>query len=143
MPGLTEETPTFGADDIDILDLALMRNPELRVCAWAVKQARATGLKYPVLGPTGLFSLHPSEEVAVAGHRITRDAVIRHMPPEFFPITNEAELIDRVHIALVRCRYETARRVIHGQEFTAILYGAAGSKAVNREGAGDDRPSRS
>jgi hypothetical protein len=46
------------------------------------------------------------------------------MPPEFFPITNEAELMDRAHIALIKCRYEITRKMVRDSQFTAVLHGA-------------------
>lgn len=126
-----EEIPRFEPDDIDILDLALIRNPELRICAWIVKRARMTGLKYPVLGPQGLFSLYSSEEVVIAGHRLSRDDVTRLMPPEFFPITNEEALMDRAHIAFIKCQYEITRKMLRDPQFTAVLHGVGTMGGAN------------
>jgi hypothetical protein len=97
----------FEPDDFDILNMTLDLVPELRICAETVKRARRIGLRFPVRRPEALFDLLEGEVFEGESHRITKKDISRYMPPGFFPIDNENELIGRVYVALVRCNQET------------------------------------
>jgi hypothetical protein len=106
----------FLPSDFEVVDLVLGLIPELRVCAVALKRARAAGLKFPVTNPQGLFALFDGKIFTGAGHRFDTSDVSRCMPPEFFPIASEGELVSRIYIALIRCKHEEASQVHQAQK---------------------------
>ncbi|KZB85661.1 hypothetical protein [Amycolatopsis regifaucium] len=99
---------TFEPQDFEALDIALHVVPDLRICALAVKLARAEKVRYPITDPTPLVKLLPRSRFVAAGHDITEKAIRAHLPAELFPIRHEGELAERVYIALLRCRAGTA-----------------------------------
>jgi len=110
MPQGSDSELAFAPGDFDILDMALRRNAELLLGAWAVKRRRQLRLPYPLADPESLVALINGEEFIGGGYRILPQDIARYMPLEFFPIDSDEALIDRVRIALVRARQESARR---------------------------------
>jgi hypothetical protein len=98
----------FDAGDVDVLDLTLHLIPELRICALAVKRARARGVPYPINDHEAIVSLLPRKVFYAAGHRISSNAIQTYVPASFFPIHTEAELQQRLYIALLRCKADTS-----------------------------------
>ena len=99
-----DERIEFDPDDFEIMNLALDHIPELRLCAGIVKTARRAQLRYPVKSSKALQALLPKKSMFVEGHHLSAALIERYMPIEYFPITNERELIARCYIALMRCR---------------------------------------
>jgi hypothetical protein len=97
---------TFERDDFEVLDLALQLIPELRLCALALKRARAAKLQYPIESVDALTGLLPNERFVGAGHHITSRDMRHYLPAEFFPIAHEGELVSRLYLALTRCKHE-------------------------------------
>jgi hypothetical protein len=123
----------FDADDVDVLDLTLNLIPELRICALAVKRARARGVPYPINDHEAIVSLLPRKVFYAAGHRISSAAIQAYVPASFFPIHTEAELQQRIYIALLRCKADTS--LVSGgtgapQELTAARLRLAVDKEV-------------
>jgi hypothetical protein len=101
---------TFVADDFEILDLTLYLVPELRVCALALKMARAVGIRYPIENPDEIVDLVDEDAgFAGGGYEFSRAVARVYLPPEYFPIEHEGELISRVFLALMRARNEAAQ----------------------------------
>ena len=98
----------FQSNDFEILDMVLDQVPELRICATVIKRARIANIVYPIERSESLHVLFSGETFEGGGHRFGVDAVTHFMPTEFFPISNERELVSRVYIALVRCKHEDA-----------------------------------
>jgi hypothetical protein len=90
----------FGPKDLHLLDLALSKAPELYLAAWAVKRRRELRLSYPLSNHRDLLKLMGNKEFAGGGYRIRPRDVARYMPPEFFPINTDEDLLVKVHIAL-------------------------------------------
>jgi hypothetical protein len=110
MPQPTDPELAFDPGDFDILDMALRRNAELFLGAWAVKRRRELQLAYPLLDHKSLTKLIDHEEFVGRGYGILPEDIARYMPLEFFPIDSDEALIDRVRIALLRARQESAFR---------------------------------
>jgi hypothetical protein len=112
----------FGQDDVDILNVTLNLVPELRICAAAAKRARRMALNYPLRSAESVCELLGGEVFEGAGYRISRADIFRYMPSGYFPIENEAELIARAYMALLRCRQEsfgdTIAAVLEVESFT-------------------------
>jgi hypothetical protein len=108
----------FEPADFEVIDLTLGQIPELRLCALALKRARALNLKYPVKNAKALTVLIGNKRFVGGGHKIRPADIGRFMPAEFFPLTNEGELVSRIYMALLRCREETALK-LHLSRFTA------------------------
>jgi len=99
----------FKPDDFDILDLTLNYIPELRICALAIKRARAAQVRYPLETADKLIGLlDDGQRFVGAGHRIKAEHVRAYMPQEFFPIEDESDLISKIYLALLRCKHEFA-----------------------------------
>jgi hypothetical protein len=98
----------FEPGDFEIVDLVLGQIPELRLCAAALKRARAANLPYPIPSADALKPLFGGKIFDGGGHRFGPDDVAKFMPAEFFPIGNEGELVSRMYVALVRCKHEDA-----------------------------------
>jgi len=94
----------FVPEDFGFLDTVLRLQPELRICALALKRAKLHKLSFPVNNPTDILHLLPEGEIAVEGHVIDHSAIQQYMVKELFPIRNEDELALRVYGALLRCR---------------------------------------
>ncbi|NOT08979.1 MAG: hypothetical protein HOP28_12340 [Gemmatimonadales bacterium] len=97
---------SFEPEDFEVLDLALNQDRELRLCAGAVKAARAADVRYPIRSARVLARLLPKRSVVVEGHHLRPGAIVRYLPEQYFPIRSEAELVSRCYVALVRCRGE-------------------------------------
>ena len=108
----------FEPADFEVIDLVLGQVPELRICALALKRARALNLKYPVKNAKALSVLVGKKQFVGGGHKISADAIGRYMPAAFFPLADEGALISGIYMALVRCQHEEALRV-HVSRFTA------------------------
>ncbi len=93
----------FEPGDFEVLDLVLHLIPELRICGLAVKQARAAKVKYPITKVDEVVRLLESKTLEVAGHLITEKDVRVYLPPEFFPIEHEGDLVSKTYIGLLRC----------------------------------------
>jgi hypothetical protein len=107
---------TFAPDDFEILDLTLYVMPELRVCAQAVKMARAAGIRYPIDNPDELLALVDEDAgFAGGGYEFSREGARAYLPPEYFPIAHEGELMSRIFLALTRARLEAALAAHAGQ----------------------------
>ena len=101
----------FEPADFEIIDLVLGQIPELRICATALKRARAAKLTFPINDPKSLFGLFQGKKFKGGGHEFSTDDAATYMPPEFFPINNEGEFVSRMYTALIRCRHEAAMKV--------------------------------
>lgn len=99
-----DATIEFDQSDFDLMDLALNYDQELRLCAGIVREARRKKLSFPLKSVKSLLSLLPSKSVFVEGHHLNEIFVERYMPKEYFPVSNEMELLSRCYLALVRCR---------------------------------------
>jgi hypothetical protein len=95
----------FEQGDFDVLDLVLSLQPELRICALAVKRARTAGITYPIETVEVLSNL-VGEGFSGAGHRISIEDVPYFIPQVYLPIEHEGELVSRVYLGLIRCREE-------------------------------------
>jgi hypothetical protein len=98
----------FTAEDADILDLVLHVQPELRICAEAVRQARQVGLQYPILSADVFLQRLVDRAGRFPGTAtdVTAEAINRLFPAEWFPINDEIDLITRTHLAVQRCNQE-------------------------------------
>jgi len=97
----------FTPKDFEVLDLTLSLMPDLRICALALKYARAKGVHYPISSVDDLIK-HLEKGQFVAGtHIIDSDTIKTYMPKELFPIEHEGELLSKIYTALGRQRYET------------------------------------
>ena len=96
----------FDPSDFEVIDLVLGQIPELRICAMALKRARATKLKFPLSSAKDLFGLLESRRFTGGGHEFGTKDIKTYLPAEFFPIHDEGELVSRLYIALLRCRHE-------------------------------------
>jgi hypothetical protein len=96
----------FEPEDFDIVDLVLGQVPELRICAWALKRARRIGIQYPIKDARALGRLLEGDKFAAAGLEFSRDHISRLMPSEFFPIADEADLVSRTYIVLIRAKHD-------------------------------------
>lgn len=94
---------TFPAEDIDILNEVLDIVPELKVCAFAVRQRRKSGVAYPITSYDGLFNLFEGEDLAIANHRINRKLIERYLHPGLLPINDDQALMRAVYLALSAC----------------------------------------
>jgi hypothetical protein len=101
----------FEPSDFEVVDLVLGQIPELRICATALKRARAAKLTFPINEPKSLFGLFQGKKFKGGGHEFGTDEAVTYMPPEFFPINHEGELVSRMYTALVRCKHEAASKV--------------------------------
>src|SRR4030095_9399122 len=101
----------FEPEDFEVIDLTLGQIPELRICALALKRARARKLKYPVRNAKSLSVLIGKGQFAGGGHKIRISDIGRYMPEDLFPLDNEGELVLGIYIALMRCRYEEALKM--------------------------------
>jgi hypothetical protein len=100
---------TFEPDDFEILDLTVGLMPELRICAQAVKMARAAGIRYPIDGPDEIVDVVDEHTGFVGGgYEFSRERARVFLSPDLFPIEHEGELISRVFLALMRARREGA-----------------------------------
>ena len=119
----------FDPSDFEVIDLVLGQIPELRVCAFALKRARATNLKFPLSSAKDLFGLLQNRRFAGGGHEFGTKDIATYLPAEFFPIIDEGELVSRLYIALLRCHHEengklnASRDVLIGQQ--AVIAGRA------------------
>jgi hypothetical protein len=99
----------FDSEDLEVLDLALHFNPELRLAAFGVKIARAAGAHYPITSIEEIIALIPSGRFEGAGHIVTAESTRIFFPGEFLPVEDEADLLMKMHIAFMRCREETRK----------------------------------
>jgi hypothetical protein len=101
----------FEPGDFEIVDLVLGQIPELRICAWALKRAFSTKLKFPITKPESLLGLFEGNKFEGGGHEFGPDDVFRYMPLELFPMNDEGEFVSRIYIALLRCKHEATVRI--------------------------------
>jgi hypothetical protein len=118
-----ESELTFEPEDFEVLDIALRRDPELRLGAWAAKRRRQLGLTYPLVDIGALLDLMNAGEFVGGGYRISSEDVARYMPQKFFPINSDEDLIGRVRIALVRARQEQTMRLLQDPTITVASFG--------------------
>lgn len=112
------EPITFTAKDLEVLDLTLSLVPDLRICALALKHARARKVDYPIKSIEALIG-HLDEGRLVAGkHVIEADEVRRYLHEGFFPIEHEGALLSAVYAGLGRQRSELALQAaaLHAKE---------------------------
>lgn len=96
----------FTPEDFEILDLTLHLIPDLRICAFLLKEAQTKGVHYPIKSVDELLN-HLEKGQLVAGHHIIdADEIRTYMPKEYFPIEHEGELLSKVFTALGRQRNE-------------------------------------
>lgn len=105
--GASAQIP-FEPEDFDVLDIVLNLIPELRICAVAVKRARASQIEYPIGNVDEIVNLLRGENFEGGGHHITEKDVRHYLVPEYFPIAHEGELVSRIYLALTRCNYEVS-----------------------------------
>ncbi len=96
----------FEPGDFEALDLALGQIPELRICAMALKRMRDTKLKFPIVDAKGLSGLLEKGRFEGGGHEFSSKDVATFMPPQFFPINDEGELVSRMYVGILRCKQE-------------------------------------
>jgi hypothetical protein len=96
----------FEPSDFEIVDLVLGQVPELRICATALKRARAAKLKFPIEKPESIFPLFQNKKFQGGGHEFGTSDVVSYMPLEFFPMNNEGDFVSRIYTALIRCKHE-------------------------------------
>jgi len=110
------EPVKFTAKDFEVLDLALCLVPDLRICALALKQARASKLTYPVKSAEELIA-HLDDGQLVAGRHVIDPGEIRtYLHEGLFPIEHEGALLSAVYAGLGRHRTEMAILVAaHGK----------------------------
>jgi hypothetical protein len=96
----------FEPSDFEVVDLVLGQIPELRICAFALKRARATKLQFPIAEAKTLFPLLEKRQFEGGGHEFGTKDIATFMPPEFFPILDEGEFVSRMYVALLRCKHE-------------------------------------
>jgi hypothetical protein len=101
----------FEPEDFEVIDLTLGQIPELRICALALKRARARKLKYPVRNAKALSVLIGKGKFEAGGHKISPSDIGRYMPTDFFPLANEGDLVSGIYMALMRCRHEEALKM--------------------------------
>lgn len=95
----------FEKTDFDVLATVLDNHPELKICALALKEARASQLKYPLKKKEAVRALLGKNKLLdIEGHRINSTSIEKYFIDEDFPIADETQLLARVHIALWRCR---------------------------------------
>lgn len=99
----------LGHEDAEVMEVALSLVPEVRLCALALKWARAAKVHYPIMGVEDLVRAFPHQQFKGGGHFIDAQGIRTFLAKEYFPIENEGELLSRVYLALVRCRYEAAK----------------------------------
>lgn len=98
----------FTPDDFDVVALALDVVPDLRICALALKHARAKKVRYPVKSLADLLSYLDKGRLVAGEHVIDVEEIKAYMHEGFFPIEHEGVLLSRVYAALGRHRQETA-----------------------------------
>ncbi len=99
----------FTLEDFEVIELTLGLMPELRICALAVKKARAAKVQYPLTGAEDMaFLLDSDGKFEGGGHSVRREDLTAYLHPEYFPIKTEAELVSRVYLGLRRCSEEFA-----------------------------------
>jgi hypothetical protein len=101
---------TLAEPDLDLVELALCVHPELRIVVLIGQQARARGLRYPIEDVEELAALAGDERMELGEHVVDADSIRHAVPPEWFPISHEGELLTVVHRALLRCSVEAAVR---------------------------------
>jgi hypothetical protein len=99
-------TSGFVPDDVDLLDLALSAAPALRAATMLVKTARERGFGYPVESATRVSELLGGDLVEAGEFTVPARALTEAIPPEFFPLAHEGELLSALHMAFLRCRAE-------------------------------------
>lgn len=98
----------FTAKDLEVLDLTLSLIPDLRICAFALKHARAKKVAYPVKSVEALIG-HLDDGRLVAGtHVIDADEIRMYLHEGFFPIEHEGALLSAIYAGLGRQRIEIA-----------------------------------
>lgn len=127
----------FDPGDFEVLDIVSRLDPQLRVCAWAIKRARLVELAYPVEKAEALQALLEGEFFEGEGYLIRREEITRYMHDGFFPIRSEEELVSRVYVTLMSCRSDSGLRAVaesigsgrHGASFIT----RASSASTGRE----------
>ncbi len=98
----------FAAEDWEVLDLALSLVPDLRICALALKYARAKKVHYPIESVSELIKHLENGRFIAGRHVIDTEEIKTYMQDGFFPIEHEGALLSRIYAALGRQRYEMA-----------------------------------
>jgi hypothetical protein len=114
--GRDDEQPglQFDESDLPVLSLVIGQVPELRICAYMLKHARAVGLEFPVENAKALRVLMDRKRFKGAGHVFGPKDIERYLAKEFFPIEDEIHLVSRMYLGLVRCKHEAELRT-HSQ----------------------------
>jgi hypothetical protein len=102
------EPVKFTAKDFEVLDLTLCLVPDLRICALALKQARTSGLRYPVKSAEELIAHLNNGELVAGKHLIDADEIRTYLHKGLFPIEHEGALLSAVYAGLGRHRTEMA-----------------------------------
>lgn len=100
----------FDASDLDLLDLVLSVAPDLRAVAYLGKITRQRGLEYPVPSVATVAAILGDEQLEVGEFILGADDVVAALGPELFPLVHEGELLSAIHLALQRCRVQSADR---------------------------------
>ena len=105
-PKASAETSTikFSKSDFPHLASVIESHPELKICALALKTARALKLKFPLKTHNDLVPLLRGEIAAYEGHIMRAATIRKYFVIEDFPIENEEQFIGRIHVALWRAR---------------------------------------
>lgn len=121
----------FEPGDFEVLDLVLGQIPELRICAYALKRARAVNLTFPITTTESLSALFEGKRFDGGGHRFGPGDASRFMPADFFPIGDEGELVSRIYIALVRCKHEEMSRIHDSETVLPTQHGSLPRKVTS------------
>jgi hypothetical protein len=98
----------FDQDDFVFLDAVLRINPELRICALALKKISQAGLSFPLDSNAEFLKMLPKGGLSVEGHDIDLDSIEQYMRQELFPIATEKEFVIKVYGSLLHCREDQA-----------------------------------
>jgi hypothetical protein len=112
----------FDDSDFDVLATVLDTQPELKICALALKESRKLEVKYPLKNLDVITKLLGSKKtLVVEGHRISAATIEKYLIKEDFPIEDENQLIARVHIALWRCKEDIRLSLQAPKDYASIL----------------------
>jgi hypothetical protein len=98
----------FTTKDFEVLDLTLCLVPDLRICALALKHARAVKVTYPIKSVEALIGHLENGQLIAGKHVIDADEIRTYVPHGVFPIEHEGALLAAVYAGLGRHRTEMA-----------------------------------
>jgi hypothetical protein len=108
-PDETADEITFGAGDLDLLDLALRSSPELRLATLLVRCVRRSAVVFPIKTLEVLKDAIPGGELSALGHSVGPSEVELFFPAAFLPVESEADLLVKISATLRRCSLEQSK----------------------------------